>query len=151
MKAAASLAVRLATMDDLDPLAGLVEQYRQFYKQALSDGTRPYLKDRISRNESVILVAEKGAQLVGFTQCYPTFSTVSLSSIWLLNDLFVDPAHRGEHVADQLMQVAEATARKAGASRIWLRTAHTNAAAQALYEKRGWIRDEVFQRYDLVF
>ena len=76
---------------------------------------------------------------------------MSLSQIWLLNDLFVDPNYRGKHIADQLMQTAEARAKEAGATRIWLRTAHTNTPAQALYEGRGWVQDEVFRRYDLIF
>ena len=143
--------IRLATINDVEQLTDLVEQYRLFYKQEENEKTRQYLIDRISRDESVIYVAAKGDLLVGFTQCYPTFSTVSLSSLWLLNDLFVNPSHRGQHIADQLMQAAETAAKESNASRIWLRTAHTNAPAQALYEKRGWVLDEAFRRYDLIF
>lgn len=143
--------IRRATEQDIEQLTGLVEQYRAFYKQEPSDRTRPYLLDRLAKNESVIFVAQIDNKLVGFTQCYPTFSTVSLSSVWLLNDLFVDPNYRGQKIADELMQVAEKAAKEAGASRIWLRTAHTNLPAQALYEGRGWAQDEVFRRYDLIF
>jgi hypothetical protein len=32
-----------------------------------------------------------------------------------------------------------------------LRTANDNLPAQALYEGRNWVKDEVFRRYDLVF
>jgi ribosomal protein S18 acetylase RimI-like enzyme len=143
--------IRRATEQDIEQLTGLVEQYRAFYKQELSDKTKSYLLDRLAKNESVIFVAQIDNKLVGFTQCYPTFSTVSLSSVWLLNDLFVDPNYRGQKIADQLMQVAEDAAKESGASRIWLRTAHTNLPAQALYEGRGWAQDEVFRRYDLIF
>lgn len=143
--------IRKATINDIDQLTGLVEQYRAFYKQEPNPNTKQYLIDRISTGESVVFVAEDQEALVGFTQCYPTFSTVSLSHIWLLNDLFVDPNYRGKHIADQLMQTAEAGAKEAGATRIWLRTAHTNTPAQALYEGRGWVQDEVFRRYDLIF
>jgi ribosomal protein S18 acetylase RimI-like enzyme len=143
--------IRRATEQDIEQLTRLVEQYRAFYKQELSDKTKSYLLDRLAKNESVIFVAQIDNKLVGFTQCYPTFSTVSLSSVWLLNDLFVDPNYRGQKIADQLMQVAEDAAKESGASRIWLRTAHTNLPAQALYEGRGWAQDEVFRRYDLIF
>jgi ribosomal protein S18 acetylase RimI-like enzyme len=96
-------------------------------------------------------VADDHGTLVGFTQSYPTFSTVSLSRIWLLNDLFVAPEHRGKHIADQLIKVTEESAKESGATRIWLRTAHTNSPAQALYEGRGWMQDEIYRRYDLIF
>lgn len=143
--------IRPADINDLDQLTGLVEQYRAFYKQEPNAKTKQYLTDRFEKKEIVTFVAELDGTLVGFTNCYPTFSTVSLSEIWLLNDLFVDPDHRGKHIADQLMVVAEQAAREAGATRIWLRTAHTNTPAQALYEGRGWAQDEVFRRYDLIF
>ena len=142
--------MRPSEVQDVDQLTDLVEQYREFYGQARSEQTRPYLMERLSRRESVILVAENDDALVGFTQCYPTFSTVSLSAIWLLNDLFVIPDHRRQQVAEQLMQATEDAAKEAGATRIWLRTAHTNTPAQSLYEKRGWVEDEVFRRYDLM-
>lgn len=143
--------IRRATVVDVDQLTDLVEQYRAFYKQEPNAKTKQYLTDRLSNGESIVFVAEENGTLVGFTQCYPTFSTVSLSQIWLLNDLFVDPNHRGKHIADELMVMAESEAKAAGATRIWLRTAHTNTPAQALYEGRGWVQDEVFRRYDLIF
>ena len=142
--------IRRATLSDVGQLTGLVEQYRAFYLQDSNALTVQFMSDRISRDESVAFVAEIDDALVGFTQCYPSFSTVSLSVVWLLNDLFVDPEHRGHGIANQLMAEAESAARDAGASRIWLRTAHTNTPAQALYESRGWVYDEVFKRYDLL-
>lgn len=143
--------IRKAQLSDLPQLTGLVEQYRAFYNQEPNELTKDYLSSRLTNNEIVTFVAQVDGDLVGFANCYPTFSTVSLSEIWLLNDLFVDPAHRGKHIADELVQTAEQAARLAGATRIWLRTAHTNTPAQALYEGRGWVQDEVFRRYDLIF
>lgn len=143
--------IRRANLNDIPQLTELVEQYRAFYKQESNAGTEKYLSDRLEKNESIIFVAEDQGTLLGFAQIYPTFSTVSLSEIWLLNDLFVDPAHRGKGIANSIIEVAEDAARSAGATRIWLRTAHTNTPAQALYEGRGWVQDEVFRRYDLIF
>lgn len=143
--------IRRATLNDVSELTGLVEQYRAFYKQEANPGTEKYLTDRLTNDESIVFVAEDQGTLVGFAQIYPTFSTVSLSEIWLLNDLFVDPANRGKGIANSIIETAETAARAAGATRIWLRTAHTNTPAQALYEARGWVQDEVFRRYDLIF
>jgi ribosomal protein S18 acetylase RimI-like enzyme len=143
--------IRRANSSDIPELTKLVEQYRAFYKQEANSATESFLTQRFTNNEIVTFVAVVENKLVGFTNCYPTFSTVSLSAIWLLNDLFVDPDHRGQHIADQLMVTAENAAKNEGATRIWLRTAHTNTPAQALYEGRGWVQDEVFRRYDLIF
>jgi len=143
--------IRRANLSDTPELTELVEQYRAFYNQSPNPGTQEYLRNRITNQESIIYVAQEDDQLIGFTQIYPTFSTVSLSEIWLLNDLFVAQEHRGKHVANALIETAEQAAKDAGATRIWLRTAHTNTSAQALYEGRGWVQDEVFRRYDLIF
>jgi len=149
------ISIHRATVSDVDDLVGLVESYRAFYKQAVNPATRDYLVQRIERDEAVIFLATYNDDFnnspAGFTMMYPTFSTVSLSHIWLLNDLFVDDKYRGHGIASQLMDVAEQAARAAGATRLFLRTAHDNTPAQTLYEARGWVQDSVFRRYDLIF
>ena len=84
-----SLAVRPATLDDLDQLAPLFDAYRRFYEQpgdvALASA---YLLDRMERRESTILVAEADGQLLGFSQLYPTWCSVAAARIFVLYDLF---------------------------------------------------------------
>jgi ribosomal protein S18 acetylase RimI-like enzyme len=139
---------KLADVADLHPL---VEKYRAFYKQPENEKTLGYLKSRLESDEAVVFIARNDAVAVGFTMLYPTFSTVSLSNIWLLNDLYVDEANRGQGIASKLMETAESAAREAGATRVFLRTANDNTIAQSLYEGRSYIQDEVFRRYDLIF
>ena len=143
--------VSRVTISDIAELHGLVEKYRAFYKQPENDKTLSFLEERIKSDEAVAFIARVDAEAVGFTLLYPTFSTVSLSNIWLLNDLYVDESARGNGIASELMDVAESAAKQAGATRVFLRTANDNLPAQALYEGRNWVRDEVFRRYDLVF
>jgi len=140
-----------ATVSDLTELHVLVEKYRAFYKQPENEKTLGYLEQRLAKDEAVVFIARVDGEAVGFTLLYPTFSTVSLSNIWLLNDLYVDESARGKGIATQLMDVAESAAKAAGATRVFLRTANDNLPAQALYEGRNWIKDVVFRRYDLVF
>jgi ribosomal protein S18 acetylase RimI-like enzyme len=139
------------TASDLAELHPLVEQYRAFYKQPENDKTLGFLEERINNQEAIAFIARVNGEAVGFTLLYPTFSTVSLSNIWLLNDLYVAESARGNGIANELMDVAEAAAKSAGATRVFLRTANDNLPAQALYEGRNWVKDEVFRRYDLVF
>ena len=141
-----------ASISDLAELHPLVEKYREFYRnQPENPKTVQFLTDRLENDEAVVFIARVDGNPVGFTMIYPTFSTVSLSAVWLLNDLYVAETSRGQGVANLLMDAAETAAREAGATRIFLRTAHDNTPAQALYESRGWKQDEVFRRYDLVF
>jgi GNAT superfamily N-acetyltransferase len=143
--------VSRATLSDLADLHGLVEKYRAFYKQPENDKTLSFLEERIGKEEAIAFIARVEGQAVGFTLLYPTFSTVSLSNIWLLNDLYVEESSRGKGIASELMEVAESAAKSAGATRVFLRTANDNLPAQSLYEGRNWVKDEVFRRYDLVF
>ena len=147
----AEVVISRATLNDIDDLVPLVELYRAFYKQPANDKTHQYVADRVRKDEAVVFLARLDGTAVGFTMIYPTFSTVALSPIWLLNDLYVDESVRGHGIASKLMETAEQAARDAGAARIWLRTAHDNTPAQALYEGRGWAQDLVFRRYDLIF
>ncbi len=145
------LEVIRANVTDVAELHPLVEKYRAFYKQPPSDKTLDYLTARLEKSEAIVFIAREDSVAVGFTMLYPTFSTVSLSDVWLLNDLYVDEAMRGNGIASKLMETAESAAREAGATRVFLRTAHDNTAAQSLYEGRDYVQDEVFRRYDLVF
>lgn len=75
--------------------------------------------------------------IAGFVLLYPSFSSVSMGSIWVLNDLFVHRDHRKQGIARKLMQAAQTFASETGAIRITLSTAINNTQAQALYESEG--------------
>lgn len=57
------------------------------------------MKARLENHESVILIAEENGEFIGFTQLYPTFSSVSMKRIYILNDLFVVPHARTKEPA----------------------------------------------------
>ena len=134
--------IRLATPDDLDAAAALFDAYRRFYGQP-SDvaAARAFLADRMARGESTVHLAWRGADAIGFVQCYPMFSSVRMKPIRVLNDLYVDAGARRGGVARALLDAAADAARAAGAARIVLETAHDNAAARALYRAAGWVEE----------
>jgi len=142
-----------AGRNELDDLVPLFDGYRQFYGQR-SDlpAARGFLRDRIERDESVIYLAYvDGGQAAGFTQLYPSFSSVSLKPLWILNDLFVRSDVRRGGVGRALLERARRHALETGAKGLVLNTGVTNKAAQTLYESCGWLRDEEFLQYHLVF
>ena len=143
--------LRRATVADLDAVAPLFDAYRQFYGQRPDPAAaRAFLGERLARDESVIFlaVAEDGEAL-GFTQLYPSFSSVSVRRLWVLNDLFVRPGGRRGGVGRRLLERAREFAIETGAKGLTLSTAVDNAAAQALYESCGWREDE-FKHYVLM-
>ena len=137
-----------AELDDLDALVPLFDGYRQFYGQkADPDGAQAFLAERFERGESVIFLAVVDRTAVGFTQLYPSFSSVSMMRLWVLNDLFVDPNARRAGVGRALLARAERWATETQAKGLVLSTAVTNVAAQRLYESCGWIRDDEYFHY----
>ena len=142
-----------AERKDLEDVVPLFDAYRQFY-EAGSDlaGARAFLTERTERNESVIFLAYAGpGEAVGFTQLYPSFSSVSLKRLWILNDLFVRAEVRRGGVGRALLERARQHAVDTGAKGLILSTAVTNKRAQTLYESCGWTRDDEFLHYHLFF
>jgi len=143
--------VRIGTLVDVDRVAPLFDAYRQFYGLP-SDLPLcwQYLAERLSRDESVVLLAaDADDTALGFVQMYPTFSSLRAARVFVLYDLFVDPAARQRGVGRRLMEAAAEEARRRGAVSLVLSTARTNHPAQRLYESLGWVRDEEFYEYNL--
>ena len=137
-----------ADLDDLDALVPLFDAYRQFYgRPADAEGARTFLADRIKRGESIIFLAVAEGTVVGFTQLYPSFSSVSMQRLWILNDLFVAPDARKSGAGRALLERAERWATETGAKGLILTTQLTNVTAQRLYETCGWTRDDEFFHY----
>jgi GNAT superfamily N-acetyltransferase len=138
-----------ASVKDVDRVAPLFDQYREFYKeQADAEGACSFLRERLSKNESVVFLAlDRDLGAVGFTQLYPSFSSVSMKRLWILNDLFVLPSARKRGVGEALLRRAEEFARETNAKGLELETWVDNLPAQRLYEKCEWKRNVEFYQY----
>ncbi len=141
-----------AGLEHLDMLTGLFDAYRQFYGQKPDlAGASRFLEARLRGRDSVVFLAfrdDAPGTGVGFVQLYPSFSSVAMKPIWILNDLFVAPEARRAGVARSLLEAACDLARSTGAARLRLATAKDNHAAKALYSASGWRMVE-FDQYEL--
>ena len=147
-----TVSVKTASLANLESLAVLFNQYRQFYEQNsdLALATE-FIHQRLQNAESVILLAEDiHGKALEFCQLYPTFCSVEAKPIYALYDLFVLPQYRGHGIGRSLLLNAEALAKQNGKCRMDLTTAKTNLKAQSVYESLGWKRDEIFYAYNKV-
>jgi ribosomal protein S18 acetylase RimI-like enzyme len=147
----AVLSIREALGADLPGLSELFDEYRQFYKLPpdVRRATR-YMEARFAAQDSVLLVADDGsAQLLGFTQLYPTWCSLLAGPIYVLYDLYVPRHVRRRGVGRALLRAAANRAERDGKLRMTLSTARTNFQAQGLYESLGWERDDEFYVYTL--
>ncbi|MBC7683912.1 MAG: GNAT family N-acetyltransferase [Bdellovibrionales bacterium] len=140
-----TIRIRQAILADIEALAVLFDGYRQFYEQESNlAAAKKFLLDRFNHAESVLFIAHEGSNPIGFAQLYPSFSSVSLGRIYILNDLFVNEFGRRKGAGSQLISAVVDFAKTVGAIRLGLSTALTNTSAQALYESQGWERDDDF-------
>ncbi|MGD7023176.1 N-acetyltransferase family protein [Rossellomorea vietnamensis] len=138
-----------ADIGHLDLVSEVFNQYRVFYEQQSDiESCRDFLRKRMEKDESVIFLAveEQGevVEPLGFTQIYPIFSSVSLKTHWLLNDLFVAEKARRRGIGEELLNHAKQLAESTGAKGVTLETAHDNYNAQKLYEKFGFVKHTEF-------
>jgi ribosomal protein S18 acetylase RimI-like enzyme len=144
------ITVQQATIQDLDQLAPLFDAYRQFYGQKTNvPAARAFLRDRFRHSESIIFIASQDGKAIGFTQLYPSFSSISIERIYVLSDLYVTNGTRKSGAGRLLLEAAAQFGLSTGACQLTLETAKTNLTAQSLYEGCGWIRDMEFYVYQI--
>ena len=136
-------------IDDLDSVAPLFDLYRQFYGQA-PDATaaRDFIAARLENEDSFLIGVFDAGGCVGFTQLYPSFSSVGMKRKLILNDMYVAEASRRSGAARALLLAAEALGETLGAGALLLATQKDNAAARRLYEASGWTAENDFIYYN---
>jgi ribosomal protein S18 acetylase RimI-like enzyme len=92
---------------------------------------------------------EDDSKLLGFCQLYPSYSSLSLKRVWILNDIYVAEDARRQLVADHLIQKAKKMARETQAVRMRVSTSANNEVAQKVYESIGFREDTQFKNYVL--
>jgi ribosomal protein S18 acetylase RimI-like enzyme len=142
-----------ATLEHLDLLTPLFVKYREFYGELpYPESSREFLEKRLRRDESVIYLAlakDDDSKLLGFCQLYPSYSSLSLKRVWILNDIYVNEDYRRQLVADHLVKHAKKMAKETQAVRMRVATSSTNDVAQKVYESIGFKEDTQFKNYVL--
>jgi len=141
---------RHASLDDAEAIAPLLDKYRQFYGES-SDLARSleFIKQRFFLGESVIVVAEFNHEIIGFTQLYPSFSSVTLERLWILNDLYVEASKRKKGAGLALLNAAKTFAQSTNAKQLFIEGADDNPRARDLYTRFGFIENTAYHYYHL--
>jgi GNAT superfamily N-acetyltransferase len=131
-----TIEIRKATTQDLPELVRLFNAYRIFYrKESDIEAAMLFLKERMTKSESVIFISLNENVITGFTQLYPLFSSTRMKRLWLLNDLFVDEKFRGKGISVALIDKTKEWCKQTDACGFMLETAKTNAIGNQLYQK----------------
>jgi GNAT superfamily N-acetyltransferase len=143
--------IHQATINDVDRIAPLFDGYRQFYGKSTNlDAARAFILERFKNYQSIVFLAnDENGIAAGFTQLFPSFSSVSMARTFILNDLYVIPSARRSGVGAKLIQAAATYGKSVGAIRLTLSTAIDNCSAKTLYVSNGWKQDEAFHVFHL--
>jgi ribosomal protein S18 acetylase RimI-like enzyme len=153
-----NISIQAASTRDISEVVRLFNAYRDFYGEAPDESRAlSFIHDRITlacaQPSGQFSVAQyflawmqtaQGRGAVGFMHLMPSTNTLAMRPIWFLEDLYVDPSARRKGVATAFLRHAEQFARSTGAERLTLATAHDNVAAQGVYRKLGYVREEHF-------
>jgi ribosomal protein S18 acetylase RimI-like enzyme len=138
--------IEAATTAHSSELSRLYIAYRVFYGEAPEEERAvAFIRDRVTQSSGRYFLAwDDRSRAIGFMHLMPSTNTLAMRPIWFLEDLYVDVSVRGQGVATALLSYAEEFARSTGAERLTLATAHDNLAAQHIYRKMGYVREEHF-------
>lgn len=140
--------VRQAQEKDLQQLAHLFDEYRQFYHASPQlQQSYQFLKQRFLQAQTVIFIHVKDDEFTGFILLYLGFSSVECQHYYILEDLYITPQYRRQGCAQQLIDTAILFAKEQKALRISLSTQKKNLQSKRLYERLGFMQDVVFDQY----
>jgi len=132
--------IRPAVRGDVAELLRLVRELAEYEKLAdQARGTEPALAEALfgERPACEALIAEVSGRAVGFALFFTTFSTFLCRPGLYLEDLFVEPAHRGTGIGKALLARLAALAVARGAGRFEWRVLDWNEPSIRFYEALG--------------
>jgi len=139
-----------ASLEHLDQLTPMFVDYREFYNaMPQQEDSKAFLSERLNKKEAIILLAFENDAPLGFCLVYPSFSSVLLRPIWILNDMYVTEESRRKQVANKLLQAVAKQARESNVVRLRVSIHASNEIAQRMYESANFLEDQNFRSYIL--
>lgn len=146
------IVIKPATVEHLEELAPLFNDYRIFHKQSDDlEGGKLFLEERLRAKEATIYIAYNAdnSNTVGYTYLYKIYSNHSLKINVILNDLYIHESYRGKGIGQMLIQMAVDYAKGIGAITLRLSAVSDNEPAKRLYEYLGFVKESGFDHFDL--
>ena len=139
--APSSVSLRPATPADVPTLLGLILELAAFEQlshlvQATPERLQQHLFGERPVAEAVVATVSEG-QIVGFALFFSNFSTFLAQPGLYLEDLYVQPAYRGQGIGRQLLRHLAQLAVARGCGRFEWSVLDWNANAIAFYEGMG--------------
>ena len=132
--------LRAARRADAGELLRLIHALAVYEKlEDMAVGTPPLLEAALfgPRPAAEAVIAERGGRAVGFALFFTTFSTFLCKPGLYLEDLFVEPEHRGAGIGKALLRHLAGLAVERGCGRLEWRVLDWNTPSIRFYESLG--------------
>jgi GNAT superfamily N-acetyltransferase len=136
----AAFTIRQAQRADVPDLLRLIRGLAEYEKLAhMAVGTQPLLEASLfgPRPDAEALIAERAGAAVGFALFFTTFSTFLCKPGLYLEDVFVEPAHRGAGIGKALLRRLAAIAIERDCGRFEWRVLDWNEPSIRFYRSLG--------------
>ena len=136
----ADFSIRAAEPRDAAEILRLIRALAEYEKLAdMAVGTEARLAESLfgARPAAEAMIAERGGRAVGFALYFTTFSTFLCRPGLYLEDLFVEPEHRGAGIGKALLVRLAALAVERGCGRLEWRVLDWNEPSIRFYESLG--------------
>jgi len=132
--------IRNAVRSDLAGMSSLLEELFTIETDFTPDVRRQRqgLARLMASEESTLLVAVDGKQIVGMCTLQPLISTAEGGTVGIVEDLVVAGKWRGRGIGARLLDRIEEIAQSRQMSRLQLLTDLDNAGALSFYQKHRW-------------
>ena len=134
------ITIRALTTADEPRWRELFDAYIRFYEREPNETITRHALARANDPRSpvhAIVALDDTGHVIGIANYLTHESTTQLAPVCYLQDLFVDPAHRGGGVGMQLIDWLIAEMKREGWSRLYWNTRETNYRGRTLYDKYG--------------
>jgi len=140
-----SLNVLRADYADPAHATALVELLDAYARDPFGGGhaLEPYTRSNLvsclaARPQAFSVLAFDGDLPVGLVNCLEGFSTFACRALVNVHDVVVLSSHRGQRVAERMLELVEQLARERGACKLTLEVLSGNLSANRLYARIGF-------------
>jgi GNAT superfamily N-acetyltransferase len=140
-----TIEVVLADYRDPAQAAALVELLDGYARDPAGGGTPLSAQVRAelpaalaARPQAFSVLAYDDGQPVGLINCVEGFSTFACRPLVNVHDVVVAPSHRGQRLAQRMLERVEQEARARGACKLTLEVLSGNVSARKAYEREGF-------------
>jgi GNAT superfamily N-acetyltransferase len=141
------LDLRSIHIDDHARWLELYEAYLRFYEATPVPDSIQLVWDRLISGEIRSLAASVNGEIGGIAHFHIQTSTWADSGHLYLEDLFVEPASRGQGIGRALIAAVESIAKQENCGEMYWMTREGNRTARALYDSLATASD--FVRYEI--